>query len=292
MKALPEPFVVERGRGDPVLFLHGQPGLGRDWDAVAEELPDHRLLIVDRPGYGASGAGTLSIEDSATEFARLLVARGAAPATVVGHSYGGGIAILMAAHHPEVVSGLVLVASVGRADNVTVADRVLAAPVLGAWSSALGLFTLGRVLPYARRLAGDGGDKARRWWRATLPDSTYDVVTSPPGGQLWRTFVVEQRTLLAEIGTVEAALPAVHTPTAVLSGEWDVVVPPRVSDEVAAAIDGSELVRVPGNGHFIPRDAPDAVADAVRRVEARSAEERGPGTAAASVETVDDQRPT
>ena len=42
-----------------------------------------------------------------------------------------------------------------------------------------------------------------------------------------------------------------------ISGTWDVVVPPSVSASIAAAIPGSELVTVARTGHFVPRDAPD-----------------------------------
>jgi pimeloyl-ACP methyl ester carboxylesterase len=273
---LPAPFVADRGRGSPVLLLHGQPGLGSDWDAVVALLDDHRVLVPDRPGYGAGGRETLGIEESAAEFARLLVGLRAAPATVVGHSYGGGIAVMMAAQHPEVVSGLVLVASVGRADNVTAVDRVLAAPAVGEWSSAAGLFVLGRVLPPLRRLLGTTEGRVRSWLRATLPDSAYDLVSAPPGGSVWRSFVAEQRALLDEIDAVEAAVPKVRVPTVLVSGEWDVVVPPRVAQSMARDIAGSELVRVARTGHFVPRDAPETVARAVREVEERAREGGGP----------------
>jgi pimeloyl-ACP methyl ester carboxylesterase len=243
--------------------------LGRDWDLVANRLEDHRVLIVDRPGYGASGSDALDIAASAELFGRLLVERGAAPATVVGHSYGGGIAIMLAARHPELVSGVVLAASIGRTDNVTVVDHVLAGPVVGALSSAVGLFTLGHVLPHVRRLAGSGEHRVTEWLRATLPDSGHDTVSLHPGRRVWRTFVAEQRTLMREIADVEAALGSVRAPTAVLSGDWDIVVPPRVCEAVAAAVVDGELVRLARTGHFIPRDAPDAVAAAVRAVERR-----------------------
>lgn len=95
------PFVVDRGRGHPVLFVHGQPGLGSDWDPVAEKLGDHRLLIVDRPGYGRSGGETLSIAGNAELLAELVVGRDAVPVTVVGHSYGGGVAIELARRVPS-----------------------------------------------------------------------------------------------------------------------------------------------------------------------------------------------
>jgi pimeloyl-ACP methyl ester carboxylesterase len=266
---LRRPFVVDRGRGDPVLLVHGQPGLGSDWDAVADRLADHRLLIVDRPGFGRSGDETLSIEGNAEVLGDVLTERDSAPATVVGHSYGGGVAILMAVRHPELVSGLVLVGSVGRADSLNVLDHLLAAPVMGEFLSAAGLFTLGRVLPRLRNLASDQQLALLEWLRATLPDDRYNRVSAQRGRRVWRSFVAEQRTLVREIGEVEAALGSVRVPTTVISGAWDLVVPPSVSASIAAAIPGSELVTVARTGHFIPRDAPDVVAAAVRAVESR-----------------------
>ncbi len=55
--------------------------------------------------------------------AEIVVERDAAPVTVVGHSYGGGVAIELAARRPELVAGLVLVGSIGRAESLNVLDR-------------------------------------------------------------------------------------------------------------------------------------------------------------------------
>ncbi|HZU78794.1 MAG TPA: alpha/beta hydrolase, partial [Acidimicrobiales bacterium] len=96
--------VDDAGTGAPVLLVHGQPGLGTDWELVVEDLlGDHRVLTPDRPGYGRSQQAPVSMRENADLLADMLAARAAAPAVVVGHSYGGGIAILMAAHRPEVV---------------------------------------------------------------------------------------------------------------------------------------------------------------------------------------------
>ncbi len=267
-------FVADRGRGAPVLFVHGQPGLGSDWDEVAARLPDHRVLVVDRPGYGRSGPDVLSIEGNAQLLAELVTERQAAPVTVVGHSYGGGVAIELAASRPELVAGLVLVGSIGRADSLNVLDHLLAAPVMGEALSAAGLFTLGHVLPRVRQLVGAQHHGALQWLRATLPDERYDRVSAQRGRQVWRSFVAEQRSLVREIGVVEGALGSVRAPTTVISGTWDVVVPPSVSACIAASIPGSELVGVARTGHFVPRDAPEVVAAAVRTVEARAQAER------------------
>lgn len=271
---LRRPFVVDRGRGAPVLFVHGQPGLGSDWDPVVERLTDHRLLIVDRPGYGRSGEETLSIAGNADLLADVVVERHAAPVTVVGHSYGGGVAIELAARRPELVAGLVLVGSIGRANSLNVLDRVLATPVMGEVLSAAGLFTLARVLPRVRHLVEPQQHAAFAWLRASLPDERYDKVSLQGGRQVWRSFVAEQRSLVREIGSVEAALGSVRVPTVVISGAWDLVVPPSVSASIAVSIPGSELVSVARTGHFVPRDAPEVVAAAVRTVESRAQGQR------------------
>jgi len=273
---LRRPFVVDRGRGDPVLFVHGQPGLGSDWNPVAERLPDHRLLVVDRPGYGRSGEKTLSIEGNAEILAELVVDRAAVPVTVVGHSYGGGVAIVLAARRPELVSGLVLVGSIGRADSLNVLDRLLAMPGTGEALSAAGLFTVGRVLPRLRHVVGSQHHAVLDWLRASLPDERYLKVSAQRGRRVWRSFVDEQRSLVREIGAVESALGSVRAPTTVVSGAWDLVVPPSVSASIAASIPGSELVSVARTGHFVPRDAPEVVAAAVRSVEDRARDRRAP----------------
>jgi len=271
---LRRPFVVDRGRGHPVLLVHGQPGLGSDWDPVAQRLSDHRLLIVDRPGYGRSGDETLTIAQNAEVLANIVVEREATPVTVVGHSYGGGVAIVLAARRPELVSGVVLVGSIGRADSLNVLDRLLAAPALGEVLSAAGFFAFGQLLPRVLHAVGSRRHGALDWLRASLPADRYEQMSGKRGHQVWRSFVTEQRTLVREIGVVEAALGSVRAPTVVVSGTWDLVVPPSVSARIAASIPGSELVSVARNGHFVPRDAPDVVASAVRRVEARARDQR------------------
>jgi pimeloyl-ACP methyl ester carboxylesterase len=264
-------FLTDRGSGPPVLFVHGQPGLGRDWNAVAGALVgDHRVLQPDRPGYGASGEEVLSMEDNAEALAALLVARDAAPATVVAHSYGGGVALLLAARRPDLVSGLVLAGSVGRSDSIGAFDRVLALPGVGELVTVAGLVALGRVLVRMRRLAGRAPGELGARMAAALPDEGFLEVAVSQGHWVWRSVVAEQRFLLREIALVEDAIDHVQAPTVVITGTHDVVVTPRVAVTLATGIPGAQLVSVARVGHFVPRDAPRVVAAAVRRVEGQS----------------------
>ena len=130
----------------------------------------------------------------------------AAPATVVGHSYGGGVAILLAARRPEVVSGLVLVGSVGRADSLnawTTCWRAVGREAL----AAAGLLAFGQG-PAAPAEAGQATHPGRRlaWLRGQPPRPALRRGGVGDGRQVWRSFVAEQRALMREIGDVEAAL--------------------------------------------------------------------------------------
>jgi pimeloyl-ACP methyl ester carboxylesterase len=266
--------VTDRGEGPVVLAVHGQPGSADDWDAVVAELEvDHRVLVPDRPGYGRSGGDALGMAANADVLADLLVDRGTGPATIVGHSYGGGIAALMALRHPGVVSGLVLVGSVGRADSVNVLDHVLALPWAGEFLAAAGLLSFGRLLPRLRGLVTHVPGRRLAWLEANIPDRRLPDGNPGRGSQIRRSFVAEQRALVREIVDVESALTHIRVPTVVISGTWDVVVPLSVAATIATDVAGAELVTVPRTGHFVPRDAPQVVAAAVRRVEARSAGE-------------------
>ncbi|HXW32466.1 MAG TPA: alpha/beta hydrolase [Acidimicrobiales bacterium] len=259
-------LVADRGHGPPVLLVHGQPGGAEDWDRLCRSLGDgQRLLVVDRPGYGHSGLEARSMADNAELLADLLADGGAAPAVVVGHSYGGGIALLMAARRPEVVAGVVLLAAVGAKNSVNGFDHLLATPVVGEALSAAGLFTLGRVLPPLRQLSSRLPAPFGAWLEVSLPDGRYAAELNQQGMRLWRTFVTEQRSLLASLGDLELSMGRIRVPAIVASGTRDVVVPPRASAALAAGIPGAELVSLAGVGHFVARDAPDRVARLVRR---------------------------
>ncbi|HYA68717.1 MAG TPA: alpha/beta hydrolase [Acidimicrobiales bacterium] len=264
-------FVTDRGAGPSVLFVHGQPGRGRDFTEVAALVSgDHRVVLVDRPGYGAVSTEAVSMVENAEILADALRSRGAAPATVVAHSYGGGVALLLADRHPELVTGLVLVGSIGRADSIGAFDRVLALPGVGEVMTVAGLVAFGRFLPRIRRLAKSAPGELGAWFASTLPDEGFMEVALSQGYPVWRSVVAEQRFLLREIALVEEAIDRVTVPTVVITGTRDVVVPPRTAVQIAVAVAGAELVTVARMGHFVHRDAPHVVAAAVRRVEGRA----------------------
>jgi pimeloyl-ACP methyl ester carboxylesterase len=273
-----ELFVVDEGAGPTVVLIHGLASLNDDWITVAAQLTmDHRVLIPDRPGYGKSGHGSLSMMENAECLAEMLRTRGSGPVIVVGHSYGGGVAVLLAARHPSLVSGLVLVATVGRPNRkYTWGRHVLAWPVIGEVASAAKLLVLQWLQPRLRQLTRSATWRFL-WLAGARPGDRHIEEASKWRPRMWRTVAAEQRSLLREIASIETCLPLLRLPTVVVAGALDNVVPPSVAVSTAAAVAGAELVIVPNTGHALPCEAPSAVVSAVHCVEMRIAVEKRAG---------------
>ena len=103
-------YFEERGSGPPLLLIHGLAADADVWGASLDDLAaDHRILAYDRRGYTRSGQVPRGdFRRDGEDAAELLRALDAAPATVVGWSSGGIVALDLAVHHPDVVAGLVL----------------------------------------------------------------------------------------------------------------------------------------------------------------------------------------
>ena len=94
--------------GPPVLLLHGLGATRRVWDRVAPDLRPLPVLALDARGHGASApARDYSLEACAADAVTALDAVGLSRVLVVGHSWGGAVALTMAARFPERVLGVV-----------------------------------------------------------------------------------------------------------------------------------------------------------------------------------------
>jgi pimeloyl-ACP methyl ester carboxylesterase len=216
-------------------MLHGQPGSARDWRALEAEL-DGRIdvLAIDRPGYDrATAPGGIAHSGEAAVAA--LDAAGHERALIVGHSFGGAVAAWLAVHHPDRVEGLVLVAPAANVASLLPVDRVLAAPLIGPLVSAA-MLTGASLALRSRRLRS----------RATL-----------------KAVVVEQRALIKEIPLLDDELHLIATPTTIVFGSEDQIVPPDATKRLARQISGAKLVKLEGAGHLLPWEHPKEVAEAI-----------------------------
>ena len=262
---------IDAGAGPVVVLVHGQPGAGADWVALANLLSgDHRVLAPDRPGWGSDARGAMGIAANAVVLEELLDDAGAgSPVTVVGHSLGGGVALELALKHPERVGALVLVGSVGVGESLSGFDRLLAVPLLGNGILRAGVATLRRALIAATHLSEhDPGARVANIV-SVLPTVQAAIGTDgrPIVGRSRQSFLVEQRALLAETPELERSLCRIAVPTAVVTGASDHVVPVSAARSLAGRVPGAELVVIAG-GHLLPFDQPEKIAEVVRRYSA------------------------
>lgn len=276
------------GDGPAVLLLHGQPGSGTDWDAVICQLRDDCTVVtVDRPGYGRTAAAAAGFEANAAAAVATLERLGIDRAVLVGHSWGGGVALAAAERHPEQVNGVVLVSSIAPGIAPRLLDRVLAAPVVGDVMAASTFAAAGTLLASASVRAGldrmlPGAARAAFAVAGGAVKAGPDVDASPAGqiahrrpwvwgrDALWRSFTVEQRAFVDEIESLGPDLDRIQVPCSVVVGTSDHIVDPAVGIRLAESIAGAELRQVADAGHMLPFDHPREVADAVRAVVARA----------------------
>jgi pimeloyl-ACP methyl ester carboxylesterase len=261
---------IDVGLGPVVLLVHGQPGEGEDWRRLADLLShDHRVLAPDRPGWGSHPRPAVGIAENATVLARVAERCGAEPPlTVVGHSFGGGIALELALTRPDIVGSLVLVGSVGVEAALSGLDRLLAVPVVGDGIVRAGGAAVRQAFGALRRLPENwtAGRLARK--ASDLP-TVRAVLSGGDGEQLLgrarASFVIEQRALIDETPALERRLSLLQLPVAVAHGRSDHIVPLAAGRLLAERIPGAELVVFPGEGHLLALDRPDEIAALVRR---------------------------
>jgi pimeloyl-ACP methyl ester carboxylesterase/uncharacterized membrane protein YbhN (UPF0104 family) len=248
-------------RSHELVLLHGQPGSPADWHQVAERLPARlHAVAADRPGYGSSHLPAGGFAANARAVIDDLDARGIDRAVLVGHSFGGGVAVSAASLAPERVEAVVLLASVGPG-CANAWDRVLAAPAAGPLC-ALVAWKLTPWLARARLAL------ARRWaGRSLRPEEHVNWQVwghkDNAHGALWRTFLTEQRALLRELDELERVLPSIEVPVLVLADPRDTLVPVETARCLAQSLPDARLQLINGAGHHLPRRASGAVADAI-----------------------------
>jgi pimeloyl-ACP methyl ester carboxylesterase len=247
--------------GHEVVLLHGQPGSGADWRQVADMLPQAlRVVAPDRPGYGVSRQAAGGFGVNARAVVAELDARGIEQAVLVGHSYGGGVALAVAQRAPERVEALVLLASVGPG-CLTGWDRLLAAPVAGE-VCAVTAWWLTPWLARARLAAIAG---LRRRPIAANEHVNWHIWANAhhDHGALWRSFLTEQRALVHELGSITASLADVGQPVLLVADPHDTLIPVSTTHQLAAVLPDARVRLVAQVGHHLPRRAAHQIAAAI-----------------------------
>ena len=247
--------------GPTLLLIHGATSHLVDFDvALGPQLSGaYRLIAYDRPGMGRStnrpdDGAKLSVQaETAADVIRAEHPNG--PIVVIGHSYGGAVALRLALDHPELVSGLVLLAPAshpwgGRAPFFYALE---AAPVAGEIVTTL-------FWPFSGAVA-----KASLKSRAFAP-------RSPPDGYFEKAEVklalrpAALRASAADFNALPGELEAqalrygeLTMPIVTIEGEIDQVVPVALI-KAKSSFSHGKVVIVPGAGHMVQHAAPEIVA--------------------------------
>jgi pimeloyl-ACP methyl ester carboxylesterase len=131
-------FYRELGEGPPLLLIHGFGASSFTWRRVAPALAENnRVIAVDLKGFGESDKPfdeRYSVFDQAELLAQLIEEKDLHDLTVVGHSFGGGVALVLALEAKERLKGriarLVLLDSIAYPQNIPVFFRMLDMPVV------------------------------------------------------------------------------------------------------------------------------------------------------------------
>jgi pimeloyl-ACP methyl ester carboxylesterase len=115
------------------------PGISADWRGLAPQIRLLRRLgwtvhVIDLPGFAlrpALKASDANVVQLADYVARVVAGLAIPPALVLGHSLGGGVAMHLAIRHPELVSGLALIAPVGLGVSLHWIYKLYCVPLLG-----------------------------------------------------------------------------------------------------------------------------------------------------------------
>ena len=266
-------FCRDVGDGPPIVVLHGGPDFDHcyflpELDRLADAF---RLIYYDQRGRGRSADGVrpedVTLASELDDLDRVRSHFGLESITVLGHSWGGVVAMAYAIRHPDRVSHLILMdTGPASADDW----RVLREELVRRRDprDQEEMKAIAATDAYARGDLSAEAEYYRRHFRMTLrqPELLEALVArlranfTPDGVVLARA--IEHRlydgTSRAEGWSLFPALRELDLPTLLLHGEYDFI-PVDLAERIAEAVPGARLSLLPGCGHFTFLEAPEPV---------------------------------
>jgi pimeloyl-ACP methyl ester carboxylesterase len=274
---------IERGAGPAVVLVHGLPGQASEWRATTERLAGHgrRVVALDRLGYGHSDARRdedFTYAGNARNLLDLLAVLELEDATVVGWSYGGGVALAAARADASRIGRLVLVGSVGpsgRGSGPPAIARAIARVFL-PWARTVP--PVGRRVIQAISERAFSGQAEPDWW---LPGVTANL-RQP---KTLTAYQAEGAGIGAQAAPDSAGLAL---PILVIHGDDDRLAPVEMGRALARNNPGAELLEVAGGSHMLPVTHAALLADRIAGFSAPRREEPAAPSAPPAVEPASD----
>ena len=237
---------TRRGKGTPLVLLHGYPLDNHLWDDIVPLLEDtFDLIQPDLRGFGKSTTveSPYIMDDYASDIAGLLDQLGIQKAAIAGHSMGGYVALAFARLYPERVSGLGLVSTQVLADPP---DRKEARYKSAADVSEKGI----------------GGVVEAMVPKFTSDERLQGIARETMERQQPAAFIGALRAM-AERTDSSSLLSSFKFPVVIIHGEADALIPIDRAREVKIAVPSAHLVELKGTGHMPMMEAKEETARAL-----------------------------
>lgn len=236
--------VGEMGTGRPLVLIHDLFGSHEDFTAILQPLAERmHVILIDLPGFGESEKPrkyAYGFEGFAETVLDALAALSLSRVTLLGHGFGGGIALTLASRHPSVAERLILVDPAVYELRPTVLFRLARTPGIGRLllKQLVGVRSFGRLMPHSDA-------------RAPRVKAEYDRFNSPDG----REAAVLALDACMDLRPVQAVVPRISTPTLVVWGDSDPMLSPHEGRRLARELSRGTLV-VLGAGHWPHQELP------------------------------------
>ena len=249
---------TERGTGSPLVVLHGLSDSQLTWSTVTARLARrYRVIGLDLPGCGLSARpdASYSLDWQARLVSAWLDHIGLETFDIVGHSYGGGVAMWLLLYRASSIRKLALVAPGGLGLKV---GRWLRLAALFGFLEPGGQHLIGpvtRLLTYRYGNLLTPVDREKLWRMNSLPGTGRAFARTVRDVINWRG----QSRQFSQRAHEIRQLPSM----ALFWGEQDRVIPISQGEALCGALDHCSLWRLPNAGHFLHWQVPEALAAAL-----------------------------
>lgn len=247
------------GSGPPLVALHGFGGSIYSWHSIRAELSaSHTVHAIDMKGFGASPKpkdGRYSVYDQSALVLDYIARNHLTNVTLLGHSFGGGVALATAVeleeHQPGVLAKLVLIDAASYKQDLPWYISILRVPVIGVISQHL-LTSRAQV----RQVLGDA-----YYDKKLITAEQVEAYVAPvlmEGGK----YVVREtakQIVPKNVDELSARYPHIKVPTLIIWGRHDRVIPLANGQRLSRDIPNSRLIIIETSGHIPHEEVPDTV---------------------------------
>jgi pimeloyl-ACP methyl ester carboxylesterase len=264
--------LLQQGTGPDIVLIHGASGNMRDFtmDLVGRLSDRYRVTVLDRPGLGHSDRldrDGATIFEQADILVRAVAELGVTRPLVLGHSYGGAVALAWATRHPDATAGLILLAAASNPWEGPLSTyyrvlshplgQILAVPVLTAWvPDHVVTDTIAQIFAPQQTPAGY---------------ADYIGAGLTLQRRALRENALQRASILNEVRHMVPDYAQIDMPVEILHGDADTIVWLDIhSEPLSHQIASANLVIMPGVGHSPHHSEPETVLAAIDRARDRA----------------------